>query len=118
LINGATRDEIDFLLGEGGVGQRVELNAMTSDEFVAFVQAKLTEHGAIKVVPDAETLAEAHAAFIHYQWARERLSPELERIAAEPVAPLGNLEARVREWLGVNPAGTWDMAIRALGEEE
>ena len=44
-INGATEAEIEFLLrGEGKTGQRVELNAMTSDQFVAFVERKLTEH--------------------------------------------------------------------------
>ena len=58
------RTEIEFLLtGEGNTGQRVELNAMTSDQFVAFVERKLTEHGAAKVVPSAETLAETYAAF-------------------------------------------------------
>ena len=63
-INGATEAEIEFLLhGEGNTGQRVELNAMTSDQFVAFVERKLTEHRAAKVVPSAETLAETYAAF-------------------------------------------------------
>jgi hypothetical protein len=32
--NGASPEEIDFLLG----GRRVELNAMTSDQFIAFVE--------------------------------------------------------------------------------
>src|SRR5262249_26714673 len=40
-INGATEAEIEFLLR----GRRVELNAMTSDQFVAFVEEKLIEHG-------------------------------------------------------------------------
>jgi len=47
-INGASEDEIDFLLGEGDIGQRVELNAMTSDDFVAFVEEKLADHRAAK----------------------------------------------------------------------
>ena len=36
---------------------------MTPDQFVAFVQGKLAEHGAAKMVPDHETLARAYAAF-------------------------------------------------------
>ena len=39
------------MTGPGNTGQRVELNAMTSDQFVAFVERKLTEHGAAKVIP-------------------------------------------------------------------
>ena len=47
--NGATDREIDFLLeGERGFGQRVELNAMTSPQFVDFLVSKLAEHGAGK----------------------------------------------------------------------
>ena len=44
--NGATADEIAFLME----GQRVELNAMTSDQFVALVERKLTEAGIAKIV--------------------------------------------------------------------
>ena len=43
IFNGATEEEIKFLLtdenGESGTaGKRVELNAMTCDQFVAFVE--------------------------------------------------------------------------------
>ena len=54
-INGATEAEIEFLLeGPEGVGRRVELNAMTSDQFIAFVERKLEEHGVAKVVPNTD----------------------------------------------------------------
>jgi hypothetical protein len=42
--NGATEEEIRFLLK-----RRVELNAMTSDQLVAFLERKLTEHGVKKI---------------------------------------------------------------------
>ena len=58
-INGATEEEVDFLIGE----ERVELNAMTSDVFVEFVERKLNEHGVAKVIPSPSTLAEAFTAF-------------------------------------------------------
>ena len=38
--NGATEEEIQFLLD-----RRVELDAMTSEQFVEFVERKRTEHG-------------------------------------------------------------------------
>ena len=41
--NGATEPEIEFLLDN-----RVELNAMTSDQLVAFVEGKLRQHGVKK----------------------------------------------------------------------
>jgi hypothetical protein len=46
--------------------------------------------------------------------AKDRLAEEFERIKAEPVAPLSNLEARVRGWLEAHPDETWDAAVRAL----
>ena len=39
------------------------VNAMTSDQFVAFIERKLTEHDGAKVVPSPETLADTFAAF-------------------------------------------------------
>jgi len=38
---GATEEEIDFLLGDGERGERVELNAMPSDSFVEFLEGTL-----------------------------------------------------------------------------
>jgi len=53
--NGATEEEIQILLNE-----RIELNAMTSDQLIAFVERKLAQHGIKKVVPDGERLAETY----------------------------------------------------------
>ncbi|MGZ3308354.1 MAG: hypothetical protein ACXU8R_07530, partial [Xanthobacteraceae bacterium] len=44
--NGATPEEIEFLRT-----RRVELNAMTSAQLLAFVERKLTEHRVKKIVP-------------------------------------------------------------------
>ena len=43
--------------------RRVELNAMTSPQFVAFIERKLREHGIAKVIPDETLLAEMYAGF-------------------------------------------------------
>ena len=55
---GATPEECEFL-----VNQRVELNAMTSEQFVAFITRKLAEHGVDKIVPSKQTLDEAYQLF-------------------------------------------------------
>ena len=43
--------------------QRVELNAMTSEQFVAFIKRKLAEHGVEKIVPPKQTLDKAYRLF-------------------------------------------------------
>ena len=50
--NGATAEEIDFLLSE-----RVELNAFASDELVEFIERKLDGLNIRKVVPDERLCA-------------------------------------------------------------
>lgn len=50
---GATEEEINYLLNDS---RRVELNAMTSPEFVAFGERKLAAHGIEKIVPDVAAL--------------------------------------------------------------
>lgn len=62
---GATEEEIAFLVQKGDAtrggwaGERVELNAMTSPQFVEFVHSQLEAHGVKKVVPSQRTLAKA-----------------------------------------------------------
>jgi hypothetical protein len=109
-INGATDEEIRFLLD----GERVELNAMTSDVFVAFVERKLSEHGVAKVVPAPSTLAEAFTAFRRGAAAQAALKAEMARLNAEPVEVPADLEKRVRDHLAENPEETWDAALRAI----
>lgn len=61
---GATDAECAYLVREvtahGWKGERVELNAMTSQQFLDFVEQKLAAHGVGKVVPDKKGLADAY----------------------------------------------------------
>ena len=92
-INGATEDEIEFLLG----GERVELNSMPSDVFVEFVERKLEANGVAKVVPPPERLAAAGAARrdlrgvpprgVGPAGARSRTSPAQRRAGRRPRRP-------------------------------
>jgi hypothetical protein len=113
-INGATNDEIAFLLS----GRRVELNAMTSDVFVRFVEDGLRANGVAKVVPPMATLAETYAAFRRGSMARQALEDELARLNDEIVDTPTSLEQRVRNHLAAHPVGTWDDSIRAVNEED
>jgi DNA topoisomerase VI subunit B len=62
--SGATEEECRFLVSGGRPGRwegrRVELNEMTSPQFVALLEHKLGEAGVVKVVPDGEALAAAY----------------------------------------------------------
>ena len=113
-INGATEAEIAFLLD----GERVELNAMTSDQLVAFVERKLIAAGARKVVPVKATLVEAYGAFRREAKARPVVEAELERLARIAIETPSDLEARVKQYLTEHPAETWDDAVRQIAEEE
>jgi Protein of unknown function C-terminus (DUF2399) len=112
--NGATSDEIAFLLD-----QRVELNAFASDQFIEWLEAKLEENGAEKVIPGAETLETA--------WRRARMRLAVNKKISEIQASLrgdanaetvpGDLAAQVRERLDDDPAMSWDEALAAIAED-
>ena len=121
-INGATEAEIDFLLTDehgapGSVGKRVELNAMTSDQFMAFVERKLAEQGAAKVIPDESLLAEAFSANVRGARVKLAFAVELQRLKDAAVNVPSDLAGRVRERLAANPTGTWIDAIEAMAAE-
>jgi DNA topoisomerase VI subunit A len=111
--HGATEEEIEFLRT-----QRVELNAMTAPEFVAFLEKKLAFH-AKKVVPD-KAVIEAHARRIWEQLqAQERCKEILEAIHAESAtAELPrNLVAQVKRLLKKESPLSWDQAVaKVLGK--
>jgi hypothetical protein len=113
--NGATPEEIGFLLD-----QRVELNAFASDQFIEWLETRLGENGAEKVVPDAETLEAA------WRRARMRLAVNKKisevqasiRDAANAEAVPGDLDEQVRAQLEDDPAMSWDEALAAIAKDE
>jgi hypothetical protein len=106
--HGATDEEIAFLEGE-----RVELNAMTSPELIAFIEEKLELHGVTKLVPDQATLQEHARRLIEQQLAAaavEKLKAELQREAATRELP-ADLSARIEALLVEQPELSWDAAV-------
>jgi len=106
--NGATEDEITFLME----GQRVELNAMTSDQFVAFVEDKLTEAGIAKVVPPKDQLAEAYRLFARRKEIEEAVENAIAELDDEEIAAPHDLETRVHAYLAEHPDEPWEDAVR------
>jgi hypothetical protein len=106
--NGASTEEIDFLLS----GRRVELNAMTSDRLVEFVESKLIEYRVTKVIPAKETLAKAFRLFARSKLIEAAVEKAIEEMPEEPCVVPDDLDARVKDYLDEKPESPWEEAIR------
>jgi hypothetical protein len=111
---GVTREEIDFLIEEWAGhkkwrGKRVELNAMTSDQFVSWLLSKLDAHGVRKVMPDEKTLEHA--------WRRAgvvaQVNASIDKIRKAPdIMPMpADLPKRLHELLDEDSVLSWDQAL-------
>jgi hypothetical protein len=117
--NGASEAEINFMFRDFDrlrSTRRVELNAMTSPQFVAFVERKLIEHGVAKIVPDQKLLVEVYAGIERGQRLEEAIE-ELDEIDMDDCKPPKDLEQRVRKILEKHPAMRWDAAIERIVDE-
>lgn len=112
---GADDDEIDFLLGRDDTGQtkRVELNAMTSRQFIAFIEGKLAEHGVEKVVPRTAVLAEHARRLFEQKLIRDEIEVVRPDIAEAVAAyqPPDDLFEQVYDLLAQQPEFSWDAAV-------
>jgi hypothetical protein len=114
-LNGATEQEIEFLLGtHGSKPRRVELNAMTADQLGAFVERKLIEHGVKKIVPDQDKLAEAYRMFERGKQIEQIIEREIKKFDGPAINVPDNLEQRVRAMLDQNPALRWTDAVQRI----
>jgi hypothetical protein len=112
-----TEEEAEFLRGEysyqnrGWTGQRVELNAMTSRQFIDWLEEKLRKAGVTKVVPDAAVLSQAWHHALWLAQVRERIAS----VSTEPCLALPkNLETDLRRRLKRFPELSWDEALAQI----
>jgi len=110
---GATLEEAEFLCGDGLEGQRIELNAMDSKQFIDWLEEKLQQARATKVVPDSKTLQAAYRRAVLVARANKALAAvQLEwntngnSEIAIPVDLSEQIQARIT---GTNRS--WDQAI-------
>ena len=94
--------------------RRVELNAMTSPQFVAFVERKLRENNVTKIVPDQDLLAEVYIGMERGRRLEKEAEELLDEIDTEDCKPPKNLEQRVRKMLKKSPLMRWDAAVKAI----
>jgi DNA topoisomerase VI subunit B len=112
--SGATDEECDFLVQRqttsGWVGRRVELNAMTSPQFLAFLEGKLAEAGVRKVVPGEDVLPDAYRRAWRLARAQEELNRVLRELETEQVTVPDGLADALTESTR-DSVRSWDEAL-------
>ena len=112
--NGATAEEIDFLLSE-----RVELNAFASDELVEFIERKLDGLKIRKVVPDEQTLREACQRARAIRRVNDQLKAIIDKATedAKTMTMGSDLAEQVLLILDEDPSISWDAAVARIVED-
>jgi hypothetical protein len=114
---GASREEMDSLWTKG---ERVELNAFTSDQFIAWLERKLKKHGVKKVIPDTAILADAYRRAVmlhHINEGLDDLETKARKISDEGTIPK-TLVKQIAARLKKNPATPWDTALADIAAED
>lgn len=112
--NGATPEEAEFLLEK-----RVELNAMPSDVFIKWLEAKLQKH-VRKIVPDTDLLTKVWRRTLDAGLVKQKLSQVIAvaEKQADALAIPKDLPRRVKNYLRQHPAIAWDEAVCAIARGE
>jgi hypothetical protein len=116
--NGASAEEIEFMFRDFDrlrSTRRVELNAMTSPQFIAFLERKLREHGVQKIIPEQDVLTEAYAELKRGR-RLAKLINDLDVVEVNTDAP-DDLQEQVGEYLKAHPELRWDAAVCAIVEQ-
>jgi hypothetical protein len=112
--HGATMQEIEILVG----GERVELNALASDQLVALIERKLAEHGIAKVIPDEETLAATYRRMHKQAVIQKRIDALLEDWDEDEATVPAGLRQRLEKAIKLDPARPWDAVLREIADED
>ena len=110
---GATADEINMLVShkinsKSYRGKRVELNAMTSAHFIAWLDAKLIEYGAAKYMPSPDALTAGYQRAAFLQEFQRRID---EITVSEEFTPPEDLRRMIEDLMRDDPALSWDRAL-------
>jgi hypothetical protein len=109
--------------------KRVELNAMTSPQFIQWLDSKMAEHDRGKVIPPEEVLEDelegVVSAFVRERAEREvRVRTDFDRLLRETIAQrmgtidlsASRIEEYVAEYLNDEPSHRWDHAVGMAAE--
>jgi hypothetical protein len=114
--HGATREEISILVHGR---ERVELNALSSDELVALIERKLNEHSIAKVIPDDATLVGAYRRMHKQAVIQHKIDELIEDLDEDEVEVPARLRQRIKKAIKLDPTRPWDAVMREIiGEIE
>ena len=99
-------------------GERVELNALASDELVALIERKLNKNGIAKVIPDDEALVDAYRRFHRQAAIQQKIDELLEDLDEDEVEVPAGLRQRVKKAIKADPARSWDAIVREFAEQD
>ncbi len=100
----------------GFKGRRVEINAMTSEQLIDWLEMKFKEHGIMKYIPDQEALKTSYRRARYLKSVQDRIDEiELEH---DHLPVPDNMEMLVEKMLQDNPVLSWDEAIWELQERQ
>jgi len=113
---GATPEEQEFLVSEEHLhhysGRRVEINAMTSEQLITWLERKFEEHGVEKFIPDLESLETSYRRAEYLSQLQEIIDEVELPDNNEPVPD--NIMESIKEILEDDPTLSWDEAIWEL----
>ena len=118
--NGASGAEIAFMFHDFDrtrSTRRVELNAMTSPQFIAFVERKLKEVGVEKIVPEQKLLAEAYVGIERGRRLQEAIDDLTDKIDESDFKAPKDLRNRVATLLKRQPHMRWDAALAVISKQ-
>ena len=115
---GATPEECNFLVKwqtyGGWIGDRVELNAMDSMQFIAWLETKLRAVGVCKVVPDPLTLDTAYRRMIRLSRVQQAIETAIASMPTDDeIAVPADLMGRIYNAID-GTAQSWDTALWQL----
>jgi hypothetical protein len=117
--NGAGDDEIAFMFADFDTTRstrRVELNAMTSPQFIAFVERKLKEVGVKKIVPEQKLLADIYVGMQRGRRLQQTIDELVTDTDADDFKAPKDLKRRVVDLLKKRPTIRWDQAVQLIVE--
>jgi hypothetical protein len=118
--NGASDAEIEFMFRDFDTTRstrRVELNAMTSPQFISFVERKLKEVGVKKIVPEQKLLADVYVGMQRGRRLQRALDDLIAEIDDDFEVPK-DLQQRLATLLERHPEITWHRAVRLIIDPE
>lgn len=121
IKSGAIEEEVDFLVQHGYSGnwwgERVELNAMTSELFISWLEEKLDNAGVEKVVPSEKELKKWYEQAKKQAILEDKIEKQKKEVQEMNIEIPKDLTGKIKERLK-DSMMPWDSQIYFMIREE